>query len=67
MNRSNARRSGYDPHHPLIDEIKRKDFATSSALNDRQVCGPDLMTAVTGALRTTAPFVRFLERAVGLL
>jgi uncharacterized protein (TIGR02453 family) len=58
---------GYDPNHPLIDELKRKDFAASSALDDHQVCGPDLMAAVTGALRTTAPFVRFLEKAVGLL
>jgi uncharacterized protein (TIGR02453 family) len=57
---------GYDPDHPLIEALKRKDFATSSALEDRQVCGPDLMDAVISAMRTTAPFVQFLAQAVGL-
>ena len=57
---------GYDPNHPLIETIKRKDFAATSALDDLQVCGPDLMAAVVGALRTTAPFVRFLAKAVGI-
>jgi uncharacterized protein (TIGR02453 family) len=58
---------GYDPGHPLIDAIKRKDFAATTALDDRQVCGQSLMAAVTAALRATAPFVRFLEEAVGLV
>jgi uncharacterized protein (TIGR02453 family) len=57
---------GYDPNHPLIEAIKRKDFAISSALEDRQVWGSDFMNAVIGALRTAAPFVRFLTDAVGL-
>ncbi len=57
---------GYDPNHPLIEAIKRKDFSISSALEDRQVWGPDFMNAVIGALRTAAPFVRFLADAVGL-
>jgi uncharacterized protein (TIGR02453 family) len=58
--------AGYDPNNPLIDDIKRKDFATSSPLDDRQVCGPDFMKVVTGAFRTAAPFVQFLSDAVGL-
>jgi uncharacterized protein (TIGR02453 family) len=58
--------AGYDPGHRFIEDIKRKDFATSSGLSDRQVCGPDLMNAVTGAFRTTAPFVKFLSDAIGL-
>ena len=49
-----------------IEAIKRKDFATTSALDDRQVCGPGLMAAVIHALRTTAPFVRFIAEAVRL-
>jgi uncharacterized protein (TIGR02453 family) len=58
--------AGYDPHHPLIEDIKRKDFATSSALDDREVCGPDFMKAVLGAFRTSALFVEFLSDAIGL-
>lgn len=29
--------NGYDPNHPLIESLKRKDFATSSPLKDRDV------------------------------
>jgi len=58
--------AGYDPGHPLIEDIKRKDFATSSPLSDRQVCGPEFMDCVIEAFRTTGPFVQFLSEAVGL-
>jgi uncharacterized protein (TIGR02453 family) len=58
--------AGYDPRHPLIEHIKRKDFATSSPLDDRQVCGPDFMKSVLDAFRASAPFVQFLSDAIGL-
>jgi uncharacterized protein (TIGR02453 family) len=58
--------AGYDPKHPLIEDIKRKDFATSTPLNERQVTGPELMKAVLDAFRASAPFMRFLSDAVGL-
>jgi len=58
--------AGYDPKHPLIEHIKRKDFATSSPLDDRQVCGPDFMKSVLDAFRASAPFVQFLSDAIGL-
>ena len=59
--------AGYASDHPLIEDLKRKDFATSSALDDRDVCGPDFMEIVLEAFRTSAPFVQFLSQAVGLL
>src|SRR5207245_1561244 len=58
--------AGYDPNHPLIDAIKRKDFATSSPLDERDVSGPDFMNVTLNAFRTAAPFVQFLAEAVGL-
>jgi uncharacterized protein (TIGR02453 family) len=58
--------AGYDANHPLIEDIKRKDFATSSALADRQVAGPDFMKVVSSAFQTAAPFIQFLADAVGL-
>jgi uncharacterized protein (TIGR02453 family) len=58
--------AGYDPKHPLIEDIKRKDFTTSSPLADSQVCGPDFMKSVLDAFRASAPFVRFLSEAIGL-
>ena len=58
--------AGYDPKHPLIEDIKRKDFTASSPLDDRQVCSPNCMKSVLDAFRASAPFVRFLSDAIGL-
>jgi uncharacterized protein (TIGR02453 family) len=58
--------AGFDPQHPLIEDIKRKDYAVSLPLSDSQVYGPDLLDTVTGAFQATAPFMQFLAEAVGL-
>jgi uncharacterized protein (DUF2461 family) len=58
--------AGYNPKHPMIEDIKRKDFATSSPLDDRQVYGPNFMKSVLHAFRASAPFVQFLSDAIGL-
>jgi len=31
--------AGYDASHPLIEDIKRKDFAISSPLTNSELCG----------------------------
>jgi len=56
--------AGYDPKHPLIDDLKRKDFTTGVTLTDRQVCEPGLLDTVVNGFRATAPFVEFLSMAV---
>jgi uncharacterized protein (DUF2461 family) len=38
--------AGYDADHPLIEDIKRKDFAISSHLTDSEVCGPNFKNLV---------------------
>jgi uncharacterized protein (TIGR02453 family) len=59
--------AGFDPNHPLIEDIKRKDFVTSSPrLSDRDVCGKNFADLVLDYFRATAPFLRFLSEAVGL-
>ena len=58
--------AGYDPAHPFIEDIKRKDFAISTPLTDREVTGDDFLDLVLHRLRATAPFVQFLSNAVGL-
>ena len=58
--------AGYDPAHPFIEDIKRKDFAISTPLTDPEVTGDDFLDLVVQRLRATAPFVRFLSNAVGL-
>ena len=57
---------GYDPNHPFIEDIKRRDFAVSMPLPDDQVCGPDFMQVLLETFRVSAPFAKFLTQAVGL-
>ncbi len=55
---------GFDPEHPFIDDIKRKDFVTTVAMPDRVVTGPGFFAAYVEACRSMSPLVRFL---VGVL
>jgi uncharacterized protein (TIGR02453 family) len=57
---------GFDPHHPFIEDIKRKDFATSAALEDRLFTSPQLRKDVLEAFKVMTPFLEFLTRAIGL-
>ena len=55
---------GYDPEHPLIDDLKRKDFVAFAQLSERQVTGKDFLAVYTQLCRTGAPFVKYLCGAV---
>jgi len=57
---------GYNPSHPCIVDIKRRDFAAGSPLSGGQVCSPDSMEMLLDAFRVSAPFTKFLTQAVGL-
>ncbi len=57
---------GYDPDHPFIEDIKRKDFIASTPFDEEQVCRPDFIDRFTDSCRTAAPFMEFLTAAVGL-
>jgi uncharacterized protein (TIGR02453 family) len=57
---------GYDPHHPLMEDIKRKDFTISRPLSDREVLRPDFLEIALDLFGSSAPFVAFLSEAVGL-
>jgi uncharacterized protein (TIGR02453 family) len=57
---------GFDPQHPLIEDIKRKDFVSSVALNDEQICGPKLMKEFAAACESMLPLVEFTTKALGL-
>lgn len=57
---------GIDPDHPLIEDLKRKDFVTVAAFTDKQACAPDFLDRFVKSCRTASPFVEFLTRAVGL-
>ena len=57
---------GYDPAHPLIDDIKRKDFITSVRLSDREVAGPRFLSAFAATCRKMSPLPKFLAGALDL-
>ena len=57
---------GFDPNHPFIEDIKRKDFVASVGLTDAQVCGPKFIQNFAAAFRTMLPLVEFTTWALGL-
>ncbi len=57
---------GFCSDHPLIEDLKRKDFVASVVLTEEQVCGPKLMRDFTAACRTMTPLVEFATLALGL-
>ena len=52
--------------HPLIEDIKRKDFVASRAIDDATVLGPKLRQVIVEDLRRLAPFNDYLCAALGL-
>jgi uncharacterized protein (TIGR02453 family) len=57
---------GFDPNHPVIEDIKRKDFVASVAFTERQVRGPAFMRDFAAACRAMVPLVEFTTTALGL-
>lgn len=57
---------GFDPEHPLIEELKRKDFIAVQPLSQAFVTGRDLPEALAEVFRGGTPFMRFLCDAVGV-
>jgi uncharacterized protein (TIGR02453 family) len=57
---------GYDPEHPFIEDLKRKDFIAMASFTEADACRPGFLDRVTGAYRTTGPFMSFLTKAAGL-
>jgi uncharacterized protein (TIGR02453 family) len=58
--------SGYDAAHPLLDDLKRKDFIAMARLDEKAVTSPGFADELAATLRTPAPFVRFLCDATGV-
>ncbi len=57
---------GYDPEHPLIEDIKRKDFFALARFTEAEACAPGFMDDFAETCRTFAPLTRFLTRALDL-
>ena len=57
---------GYDPDHPWIEDLKRRDFVAVITLSEADASAPDFMDRFAEICRTSAPLARFLTEAVGL-
>ena len=57
---------GYDPEHPLIEDLKRKDFICHKKLTQKEATSADFPKRLAAHYRQTAPLVKFLCEAVGV-
>lgn len=57
---------GIDPDNPLIEVLKRKDFAVALPLTQARVTAPGFLDDFAGTCRQSRPFLEFLAAAVGV-
>ncbi|PKM41972.1 MAG: DUF2461 domain-containing protein [Gammaproteobacteria bacterium HGW-Gammaproteobacteria-1] len=58
--------AGFPADHPLIEDLKRKDFVAVCALDDATVTGTKLIPAITERLALLAPLIDYLCAALEL-
>lgn len=57
---------GYDPAHPFVEDLKRRDFYSLAPFSEAEVCAPGFLDRYVGACAAAAPLVEFVTRALGL-
>ena len=57
---------GYDPEHPLIEDLKRKDFVAITSFPEEDAYQPDFIDRFNGIARKGSEFVKFLSQAIGV-
>jgi uncharacterized protein (TIGR02453 family) len=57
---------GYPADHPLIEDLKRKDFVASIELSQLQVCSRRFLESFLRSARRMSPLLKFLSEAVKL-
>ena len=55
---------GYDPAHPLIEDLKRKSFIGATQFTRKEVCSDKFLNQFTAACVAAAPFMKFLTEAL---
>lgn len=56
---------GFDPNHPLLDDLKRKDFIATAPLSDETVTADGFLDDFAALCQAATPFQRWLCGAVG--
>lgn len=57
---------GYDPEHPLIEDLKRKDFILAVDAKEEDALAPDFIKQFAKFCKTAAPVNEFIARALDL-
>jgi uncharacterized protein (TIGR02453 family) len=57
---------GYDPDHPLIEDLRRKDFTAYRRLSEADACSAAFLDRYAAACTAAAPLMRFLTAALDL-
>jgi len=56
--------NGFEKEHPMIEDIKRKDFIAICTLKPKQIESPDFLQEVISRFRLATPYMRFLCDAI---
>jgi uncharacterized protein (TIGR02453 family) len=57
---------GYDAEHPLLEDLKRKDFLAVAKLTQKQVTSSGFLDEYAALCRASTPFMKLLCEAVGV-
>lgn len=57
---------GYDKDHPMIEDLKRKDFIAVKNMRHEDVLSPKFQQKVETAFRAASDYMQFLCKAVGV-
>ncbi len=57
---------GFDPEHPFIEDLKRKDYVSFVALTEADACSPDFQRQYLDVCKRAKPFVGFIAESLGL-
>ena len=57
---------GFAPDHPLLDDLRRRDFTASTRLTHARVTAPGFLDDYAATMRAGTPFLRFLCEAIDL-
>ena len=57
---------GYDPEHPLIEDLKRKDFVVIADVDEAETVRPDFLDRFAAIAHAGAEFTNYLCKAVGV-
>ena len=57
---------GFDPDHPLVEDLKRKDFIGVAKVPQKMITDPRLPQELAKLFRTSNPLMEFLCGAVGV-